>query len=374
MKNTSLYIHYPFCKKLCNYCDFYKKPLSLNQSYTELEEGFKVHLEDLNELREKVNAGPFKSFETIYLGGGTPSLWDVEGANFLDHFFSNNHIIKTDDCEFTMEVDPGAWTERGLNAWESIGVNRYSVGLQSLNEDFIKIMDRSHDLGESLKTLKYLKESNKNYSVDFMLGLPHSHEKKRDIEQELKRALDFNPTHLSVYILKTRKNYPHNDELPDDDFVRDEYLKVSEFLRKSGFDHYEVSNYSLPGKESRHNFKYWQAETVHALGPNATGFLRTEDGKAIRYQHRSSNTGMSTEELDAEALKLEEVYLNLRTNRGIDLNRYFSRKRAEILKITQKWKKSGYVESLNGLQLVLNSEGYLMIDSLMDDLFQKDLL
>lgn len=372
MQSSSLYIHYPFCKKLCNYCDFYKTTISPKQSYKDLEKGINTHFNSLISLIDENGAEPLNTFDTIYVGGGTPSLWDEDGAKFLSDFFNDKSLKFNSNLEFTMEVDPGAWTENGLKAWSEAGVNRYSIGLQSLNSDFVKIMDRSHDVGDSIKTLKYFHDSKCNFSVDLMLGLPHSIEKKRRIEDEIDMAMKYGPSHFSVYILKTRNNYPHNSNLPDDDYVSDEYLRVSRILRSYGFDHYEVSNFGLPGLYSKHNQKYWKAETVHALGPNATGFLRLPDEKAIRYQHRPSNTGVTQESLRSEDLKLEKVYLALRTSTGLDLNDHFRPEKLQHLIL--KWKELQYVKSFTKDNLILSPQGYLMIDSIMDDLFKAGVL
>ena len=372
MQSFSLYIHYPFCKKLCNYCDFYKKTISAGQSYEELEKGLQTHFNSVLSLIEEKGAPSLGSIDTLYLGGGTPSLWGEEGAEFLGKFLKTNGLEFSNGHEFTIEVDPGAWTESGLRSWHKLGVNRYSIGLQSLNSDFIEIMDRSHDVGESLKTLKYFKDAGCNYSVDLMLGLPYSVERKRKIREEIDMAMDYRPSHFSVYILKTRKNYPHNDVLPDDTFTSEEYLEVSEILKSYGFDHYEVSNFALPGKYSEHNQKYWRAQTVHALGPNATGFFMFSSNQAVRYQHRPSNTGYSKEELNESELKLEQVYLGLRTNSGLDTRTHF--RSSQVTEIVKKWSGLGYVHKFESGQLVLSSKGYLMIDSLMDDLFRFELL
>lgn len=369
---ASLYIHYPYCKHLCNYCDFYKKPLSSNVDYGQLEKQLRRHLADIEGLESDNNARLAKVYDTVYLGGGTPSLWGKEGAEFLSSFFGEAGIETAVDAEFTMEVDPGAWSVEGLSAWKSAGVNRFSIGVQAFDEEFIKIMDRSHDLGEARSTLSYFQKNKENFSVDLMLGLPRSGELKRDVLKELESLLDYGPSHFSVYILKTRANYPLKDFLPDDDAVSDEYFLVSEFLRSQGFAHYEVSNFAKEGKESRHNLKYWSAKTVHALGPNATGFLRTGGDSAVRYQHKPSGTGISVEKLGATELKLEEVYLGLRTNRGLDLKDFFAA--AQIEKLSKKWSDLGYVESCCEGRLILNPKGFLMIDSLMDDLFIANML
>lgn len=373
----SLYVHFPYCVHLCNYCDFYKKKLDGAASVKSFEDRLQSDWEKVVELAKSAGKEIGKEFDTIYLGGGTPSLWDKDGARFFRSMMSNNSLSLNSDGEFTLETDPGAWTENGLEEWRRAGANRFSLGIQAYDEDFLKIMDRHHDRGEAQKTLKYFKEIKANFSADLMLGLPYSRERKRNVIEELKRIMDFGPSHLSVYILKTRSNYPHNGALPDDSYISDEYLLVSEFLQERGLFHYEVSNFSKPGSKSKHNIKYWKATDVHALGPNATGFMRTSKG-AVRYQHKPSGGSPTLEKLDHSALLLEEVYLGLRTDQGLDLEKLLLSKapesRRELIELTFVWGKSGYLKenALNGL--ILSPRGYLMIDSIIDDLFKKNLL
>lgn len=370
--NLSLYIHYPYCKHLCNYCDFYKKPLSEKVDYSVLEKGLEKNLRDVRNLAAAHGQKVEGALDTVYLGGGTPSLWGIEGARFLKDFLKEEGVFTGADCEFTIEADPGSWTEEGLAAWKETGANRFSVGVQSFNEEFLKIMDRAHDLDEVKKTLERFKKGGESFSADLMLGLPYSRKKKRNILKELKNILEYGPNHISVYILKTRANYPHNAALPEDEYIEEEYLKTSEFLKEQGFDHYEVSNFARPGSESKHNFKYWEAKTVHALGPNATGFMQVDKEKAFRYQHKPSGEGLTEERLGREELKLESVYLGLRTNKGLDLAKYFGSAKAKGL--IERWSSLGYLENLDEDRTTLNSKGYLMIDSMMDDLFVKGLL
>ena len=378
MSGESLYIHYPYCRHLCNYCDFYKKPLDSKVDYAVLEKSLAKNFEDIEALAKSKEIELGRKLDTIYLGGGTPSLWGAEGARFLQKFFKERSLELNAGGEFTLEVDPGAWSEDGLKEWKRAGANRFSIGVQAFHEEFLKIMDRAHDLAEVKRTLKVFQNDKDNFSVDLMLGLPHSLEKKRDVVEELKHLLDFRPSHFSVYILKTRKNYPHNAYLPEDDVVSEEYLRVSDFLRGQGFLHYEVSNFGLAGRESRHNHKYWEAATVHALGPNATGFLRLgekgQDAAAIRYQHKPSGGGISEEALGEQELKLEEVYLGLRTNRGLNLVSHFPEFFGKVEKLVQRWQEAGYVHCFESGHLTLEPQGYLMIDSIMDDLFRENLL
>ncbi len=370
---TALYVHFPFCVHLCNYCDFYKKKLKGVSEVEEFESRLQKDWTSVQELANSENKTTNQTIDTLYLGGGTPSLWDRGGAHFFNEFVSDNGLGLAPDCEFTLEADPGAWSDEGVFAWESIGVNRFSVGVQAFNDEFLKIMDRHHDRAEAEKTLKYFSEKGLSFSADLMIGLPYSVQKKRNILKELEKMLSYGPDHLSVYILKTRSNYPHNAALPDDAYIEEEYLKVSAYLRENGFEHYEVSNFARPGMKSRHNMKYWQAKDVHAIGPNATGFLATKTG-AIRYQHKASSGPLTLEKLDQEALLLERVYLGLRTDQGLNLKNLLPNKVLGLERLARSWSKAKYLLKADIDHLVLSPRGYLMIDSLVDDLFKNDLI
>lgn len=355
---SSLYLHVPFCQHLCNYCDFYKKPLdSHRDQFLEYQDFLKNSVSQHEKFLLENNFS-WAPLETVYLGGGTPSLWGKKGAEFFSKELSSAPL--KDDAEFTMEVDPGTWTEEMLSAWQEVGLNRISVGTQSLNPEFLKILDRIHSLNDSLYFLKFLQKNNWNYSLDFLLGVPFSHEKKRDIKQELDLLLDHSPKHISLYILNARSKYPHIQHIPDDDYISEEYLFVSEYLRSLGFHHYEVSNFALPGFESKHNQKYWNGQSVAALGPTGTGYLAINDNKAIRYKWKVTKPEVEIEELGPTELTLEKTYLSLRTSLGLKIT-------PERYPLYLDWIEKNYATEDNGI-IKLNSSGFLILDSLMKDL------
>lgn len=366
----SLYIHFPFCRHLCNYCDFYKKvPQNRGQELSSfhqfLEDSWIKHEELLS--REGYQLSPLK---TLYFGGGTPSLWDTDGVNFLENFFIEKGLKLDPSGEFTLEVNPGTWTEQGLKRWREFGVNRFSLGIQSLRSDFLKVLDRVHSLQDVHDTLTFFGENKFNFSVDFMLGLPLSKEMKRDVIAELEEILKYGPSHISLYILTVKGGYPYKDKLPDDEWIEDEYLKVSRYLKDKGFLHYEVSNFAFEGKESRHNLNYWKSSTVMALGPSATGYL----GEAgIRYKWKTSAPDYVVESLNESEQKLEKFYMALRTNEGVNLSYFFSDD--VLVKVKNKaleWEAKGLLDINNNDRITLSSKGYLILDSLLDEVFLLD--
>lgn len=362
----SLYLHFPFCSHLCNYCDFFKKiPENKAQDFKSfhnyLEKSFEIH----QSLIEK-NGYSWSPLKTLYIGGGTPSLWGIEGKIFLENFLKERKIKIADDCEFTMEINPGMWTKETLKEWREIGANRFSLGVQSLDKEMIKYLDRVHSIDDVYETLDYFKQNDLNFSVDFMLGLPYSKEFKRDVINELSLVLAFNPSHFSVYILTVKDNYIYSNNLPSEEWIEKEFLAVSDLLMAKGFDHYEVSNFGKPTKESRHNLNYWSSKTVAALGPSATGFLKEEK---IRYKWKPNSPEMEIENLTDEEFKLERIYMAIRSRDGIRISEFSN----EITKIIKKWQERKLAIENNGI-VTLTSKGYLVLDSLMNDLFSLKLI
>ncbi len=367
-KIESLYLHFPFCKHLCNYCDFYKKvpvdrSLELNDFHRYLDASFVEH-----EKLIKESGYSWAPLKTLYIGGGTPSLWGIEGSKFLKNFLIKHNVELATDCEFTLEVNPGSWTEEILEEWEAVGVNRYSLGIQSLDKQVVKNLDRVHGIDEVYETLDFFHQKKVNFSVDFMLGLAFSKDEKRNVLSELEKVLKYGPSHFSVYILTVKDNYTHYNDLPSEEWIEKEYLDVAQFLSEKGYRHYEVSNFALPGLESKHNLSYWQSKTVAALGPSATGFLAEEK---LRYKWKTKEAKLEKEYLTKEEFLLEKLYMALRAD-GIDLGERIE-KNSGWNDVSLKWINEGLALVNKDAHLTLTSKGYLLLDSLMNDLFVKKL-
>ncbi len=366
----SLYLHFPYCRHLCNYCDFFKNKIDpKDYSYSSFEDSLIQSFAKHDKLLDDYGF-QFSPLKSLYVGGGTPSLWGRDGAKFLQEILKQKQISFHSDIEFTMEVNPGSWNLECINAWENIGVNRFSVGLQSINPEFIKLLDRVHNLEDAYKTAKFFNQKKVSFSVDFMIGLPYSKEKKRDIKSELSEILSFGPSHISLYILTVPKQYIHYKYLPDEDFIRDEYLLVSEFLQSQGFLHYEVSNYAKKGFESFHNLQYWKSKSVAALGPSATGLLLKDRDLGYRYKWKTTDTSYQVEELDKEALWLERLYMALRTNQGILIDDFFTKDQRHLInRLVGKWALEGLISENCEEVLRPTAKGFVVLDSLIDEIF-----
>ena len=370
-----LYIHFPFCLSRCSYCDFYSSSPgnSLDSKVAAYEEALDVskkrHLEFLESMAVELKA---LELETIYVGGGTPSLWGPERFfSFLSKYLCVELPLSR-DIEFTIEANPGTTFAHDFDNWMRGGINRFSVGVQSLDDRFLKLIGRAHLAQDVFRVLDRLSSAGANYSLDFMIGLPQSERLGRSVVDEIKKTLPYNPKHFSVYILTPSENYIHKDLLPTEEFIEREYLTVCSFLEQQGFKQYEVSNFAMSGYESMHNVKYWNGESVAALGASATGFLKFRD-HGIRYKWNDNGPNFDIEKLTTDELLLEKVYLFLRTSKGLDLNILKAEKRYIMMQLVSKWKARDlcFVE---GSQLFLSSKGFLVMDSLMDQLFSESII
>jgi oxygen-independent coproporphyrinogen-3 oxidase len=285
----------------------------------------------------------------------------------LVDLFRQFDIVWDEGHEATMEVNPDSFNEKTIDAWKSIGINRFSLGVQSLDSRYSKVLDRAHSVDDALKAIKFFKDRNENFSVDLMLGLPFSREWNRNIMRELEELLKYRPNHFSIYILTVKGDYPYLRELPPEDWIEKEYLEVSQFLKSEGYDHYEVSNFSLKGYRSEHNMQYWRNASVAAIGPSATGFLNSGD-EGIRYKWKPTQVEFSKEVLGPEQLALEDVYLGLRTSEGHKTDD------PRFIDLATKWAHKGLAQMPSRGIISLTSKGYLLLDSLMDELFREKII
>lgn len=363
---NSLYLHVPFCKHLCNYCDFYKMPFHQNENF----ESFHYYLRNSWNKLEKLHAEnnyEFGELQTFYMGGGTPSLWGERGADFFSQFFKQK-LAFAPNCEITMELDPGAWDEKSFQLWKQAGVNRVSIGVQSFDPNGLKFLDRSHNYQNVVETLGYFSQAKINFSVDFMIGLGLP-DKNRNIVKELERILAYHPNHISLYILTVGDHYPLKKFIPEDEVISNEYQLVDEFLSSQGFHHYEVSNYAKPGFESKHNQQYWSQNSVAGIGPSASGLMKKDATKAMRYKWIPGKVEMISEELNLEQVWLERIYLILRTSKSWKLQEILPSldQAQKYEKILESWSSQGLVSRDKGTYQ-MNAKSWIILDSLVQQL------
>ncbi len=311
LTNLGLYIHIPFCQKKCAYCDFYSAFLSdsLMDSY------ISALKRDIKQWGGYIN----RPIDTIYFGGGTPSLLGERIVPLLECIKENFNV--SDNAEVTLEVNPQKDIENVLKSAKVAGVNRLSIGAQSGNYDELLLLGRTHTKSDTENAVKLARDLGfSNISLDLMLGLPHSN--THTLKQSLDFLLKLNPEHISAYILKIEpKTLFHkkrkNLNLPDEDMVCEQYLYMCDYLEKSGFSHYEISNFSKDKKESRHNLKYWKCQEYLGLGPSAHSYL---DGKRFYFERdlKSYINGATPIEDGDGGSSAEKLMLGLRLKDGVE--------------------------------------------------------
>mgnify|MGYP004536853363 FL=1 len=273
MKKLGIYIHIPFCKQKCFYCDFI--------SYANQDKYFQKYVQALSkEINNFIDNNKIE-VQTIYIGGGTPSLIDAKYIEEILHIFEKKNLLK-EAKEVTIEVNPGTVNEEKLRTYKNSGVNRLSIGLQSTEDKILKQIGRIHCYDDFLNTYKMAREVGfKNINVDLMIGLPN--QKILDVKNSLEKIIKLEPeppNHISVYSLIVEENTPIEKmlesgelELPDEELERNMYWYVKNFLELNGYKHYEISNFAKLGNESKHNLDCWNQKEYVGFGVAAHSYI-----------------------------------------------------------------------------------------------------
>ena len=331
-----IYVHIPFCKSKCTYCDFTSFPDKLC-----FAEGYMACVYREMAMRKEEFKG--RTFETLYIGGGTPSVIDEKYIAMLVSAAKKNFNL-TPDAEITIEMNPGTVSAGKIDTYLRCGINRFSVGLQTAVDSQLRDLGRIHTLKEFLACAKLLK--GQNFSVDIMIGLKD--QTMADIERSIQIAADAGASHISMYALTPEDGTPIytqylNGELPDSDEVADMYEAGYKKLRSLGFVRYEVSNFCKNGKFSRHNLNYWRRGDYIGFGVAASScvdnvrltntFDLDEYFKCILSSHLAV---VDRQEIDRAGREEEFIMLALRTEKGLNLQTYKSRFDCDFL---QKYAK-----------------------------------
>ncbi len=360
-----IYIHIPFCKSRCSYCDFATDVYRRNDA---VERYVSALCHEITNYELRIT----DLVETLYFGGGTPSLLTaVQLEKVLNTL--HNKFTFAEKFEFTLEMNPATVTLEKLQDFRKLGVNRASFGVQTFDDKALKLLARGHDANDALTTFELLRKANfDNISFDLIGGLPN--QTLRDWEDNLNKALDLEPEHLSLYLLEIHEATPLAEQirskrqpLPDEDLAAEMYEIMLKKVTENGFEQYEISNFSKPGFESKHNSKYWLCEPVFAFGVSAHSF----DGKSRSANERDTNKYVSliengespiveTNDLTAKQLSSEFAFLNLRLAKGIDIECYKSRfgidLKEEFAEDLKRLKEAELIEFSDG-RLKLTSKG-----------------
>jgi oxygen-independent coproporphyrinogen-3 oxidase len=365
VRANHLYVHVPFCARRCVYCDF---AIAVRPRIP-VEE----YLQALQAELTMRHASSELGLATLYLGGGTPSKLGGDGiARLLE--ITGRTVTIAADAEITIEANPEDVSAETVRAWRSAGINRVSLGVQSLDDGVLRWMHRTHSADTTRNAVQVLREGGiDNLSIDLIFATPPS--VPRSWSRDLDETLALEVPHLSVYGLTVEERTPlgrwvaRSDvtEAADETFER-EFLLADASLRAAGFEHYEVSNYSQPGYRSRHNSAYWRRSPYAGLGPSAHEFDGgTRRWNAEAYSHwvdglaRGKDPVAGSENLGEPEELAEVVYLSMRTSEGIAL------KEAEVAHVSP-WIESGWARIGHDSRLRLTALGWLRLDSLANDL------
>jgi len=370
---AGIYIHIPFCKQACNYCNFhfatslrYKNELlAALLKETELQ---KDYLEN-------------ESIETIYFGGGTPSLLQIEDLRVqIEKIRDVFHVSEL--AEITLEANPDDISEEKLSGWKSIGINRLSIGVQSFFEEDLVWMNRAHNARQAISSLQWAVHQFNNITVDLIYGHPLLTDEKW--KQNVEQLITLNIPHLSCYALTVETRTPlfkmiseNKKENIETDRQAEQFLQLMHWMENDGYEHYEISNFAKPGYRSRHNTAYWQGKKYLGLGPSAHSFNSVSRQWNVSNNQRyiellAENTIPFEKEILSPSQQVNEyIMTSLRTIEGLTLERVPANNRQLLLAASGKFIETGKMILQDG-RLLLTSEGKLFADGIAAELFVDD--
>ena len=366
-----IYIHIPFCASKCGYCDFY--------SLAGCEKQMPIfHRALIDHLVESAPSIRNYEVDSIYFGGGTPSYYGADRiVQILDLLKLNGNVRL--DSEITVECNPDSISPTALKLLREEGVNRLSLGVQATDNNLLKLIGRRHSFQQAQKAFRDARQAGfDNISLDLMYGLPS--QTRRDWADTLAKIVEMHPEHISCYGLKlepgTRmyREYRDSPILPDDDEQADMYSYAAEMLERYGYRQYEISNFSAPGFESRHNLKYWNMDDYISFGPGAhscVGNIRYSYIKDLKEYiagvHRKVSIVDEYEEISPLERAVEYVMLGMRTSRGISRYDYVTRTQCDwrpIGQVLEAFKEKGWVKQTED-RYAFTVPGFLISNTLI---------
>lgn len=383
MLDLSVYIHFPWCLRKCPYCDFATSPLE-RAAIPHADYADAV----LRELSMRLEALPDSRLISVFFGGGTPSLWEPRALGRVLAGIDVAFPVRAPEVEITVECNPSSLDAEHARALREVGVNRLSVGVQSLDDAELAFLGRLHDRALAERALDAAQRSFERVSADLMFALPGQPAERFDgyVERLLARGL----SHVSAYALTIEPATKFGADAragllqaaPDESYAR-MFEGIARRFAEAGFAHYEVSNYARPGEESRHNQHYWRGGSYLGLGAAAVGCLALEPGRARRYRNHpdarrymdraaTPEVEVFEERLGAEDLVREALMLGLRTAEGVDLPALAERTGIDPLApraraLARRLARGDVVQE--GTWLRVPEPRWLMLDGIVADLF-----
>ena len=373
--SLGIYIHVPFCRSKCQYCDFY----SLANKDDKLMDGYLDAVCD--HIKEAGELAPGYKVDTIFFGGGTPSFFGADGIATLLTTIRRNFDVDT-NAEITLECNPDSVSDKFLGRMRAEGFNRVSLGIQCDDDEILKKLGRPHTYAQAQAAYHRIRKAGfRNISVDLMYGLPG--QTLRAWQDTLEHVLTLNPEHISCYGLKIEEGTPFHQyqdvlNLADDDTQADMYLAAVEILKSHGFRQYEISNFARKGLYSRHNMKYWTGGEYLGFGPSASSDFAGKRFTICRDIHgyiqgirKGGEIIDDVQEIPMRERAGEYVMLRLRTVNGIspeDYERMFLLPFAPLEDVLDKHRKLGYANRTEDGRWQLTPKGFLISNSIISDL------
>jgi oxygen-independent coproporphyrinogen-3 oxidase len=374
-----IYIHIPFCKQACHYCNFH-----FSTSLAQKEKMAEAIVTEINLAPILQNGKVEKEIvSTLYFGGGTPSILTIDELKIIFDALQKRFVFN-DEIEITLEANPDDITDTKLTEWKNLGINRLSVGIQSFVEAELVWMNRAHNAAESLLCIEKIKEAGfTNFSVDLIYGSPLLSDE--DWKRNVDIVIEKNIPHISCYALTVEPKTAldkmialHKKENVDAEKQARQFLLLMDWMEQAGYEHYEISNFAKPGLRSKHNSSYWSGETYYAFGPAAHAF----DGQRRRWNVANNSSYIQSlqnniipfeEETLTKTQQLNEyIMTSLRTIEGLGLDhvsKIFGEKETEaLMTAAKKYEYAGKLKTVNR-RLILTKEGKLFADGIAADLF-----
>ena len=373
-KSLGLYIHIPFCIKKCLYCDFCSLPRSMGADMSAY----------CSELCRRIALESEKckghTVDTVYFGGGTPTLLPIECFSEIMKCIFSNYDVSA-DAEISCECNPASCDGKYLSSLRALGINRLSIGLQSIHEDELAALGRAHSFSDFCDIFRAARNAGfDNISVDLMYGIPN--QTLKSFGESLETLVALCPEHISAYGLKIEDGTPFalmRDSLvlPDEDTEFEMYMLLTNFLAKNGYAKYEISNFSKPCKESRHNLRYWQRKDYIGFGVAAHscfGGERYGNSRDIVAFMRGEDITSERTLLNVTDERNEYLMLGLRLSSGIDLVDFRSRFGYEISDVCPDLKKwiSGGLMTLDGGRLSFTEGGFFVSNAILSELIDTN--
>lgn len=371
---AGIYVHIPFCKQKCTYCDFH-----FSTTFHSYKERMVRSL--ISEIRQRKDYLGRQIVETIYFGGGTPSLLSVDDLNTILKEIRDGYLVSSNP-EITLETNPDDINSNVLSSWLSVGINRLSIGIQSYRQQDLDWMNRAHNVTEAISCVSLAQEAGfKNITVDLIYGLPNY--TTEEWKQAIQTTIAMGVQHISAYCLTVeqrtalKKMVDKGELFPADDYVQSEhFLTLIDELEKAHYQQYEISNFALPGYESSHNSNYWKSEPYLGVGPSAHSFdLKTRRWNVSNNQQYMDGIDTCQNYWEEEHLSHNDIFnemllTGLRTTNGVNLDRLknFGSIDGDFKIKINEFKHHGWILQKNST-ITLSKEGRLKADFIAAELF-----